>query len=239
MSIVLPFHDCGRSCSKRHHTLGQSTCWADCWAPGPRTDPSQCKSGLYPIALHKEINYFDIRNLFVEKGGGTFWGGKCYLTFAQVWMSMTLQRGFWWGFGTCWDTNMLYMYTTIYNYVTCYVCIHLRLYGMYVCICIYIYIYLPAIVIRLRPNSSSKFTHKRHEGSGGIKAYPWKCGTNPLAVDRSRLNSLGRIASRHCHWVHCHSRDILPDKHLFFMASAKKNNLKLETFNDLFAGSFH
>lgn len=134
-----------------------------------QTLPS-CKSGLYPIGLQKNST-FDIRNLFLRRGGGELLGRKvlpnscrsdffllCHLrTFVQVWMSTTLQRGFWWGFGTCWDTNMLYMYTTIYNYVTCNACIHLRLYEMYN---MYIYIYLPAEVIRLRPNSSSKFTQK-------------------------------------------------------------------------------
>lgn len=40
---------------------------------GTQTDPSQCKSGLYPIGLQKKST-FDIRNLFVEKGGVTFGG---------------------------------------------------------------------------------------------------------------------------------------------------------------------
>lgn len=185
---------------------------------------------------------------------GNFWGGKCYLTVAEVisfcyatWEHLCksgCQRLSKEVFGEdLAHVEILTCCICIPLYITTWHVMHVYICGYMKCIiCIYIYIYLPKssdFVLIHHRNSPKKHCVKKHEGSGGIKAYPWKCGTNPLAVDRSRLNSLGRIASRHCHWVHCHSRDILPDKHLFFMASAKKNNLKLETFNDLFAGSFH
>lgn len=157
----------------------QSTCWADCWAPGhgplqphmsqiqnartkTQTDPSQLQIRLVPNWFAKELNFWHKKPFFEKRGGGGELLGRkvlpnscrsdffllCHLrTFVQVWMSTTLQRGFWWGFGTCWDTNMLYMYTTIYNYMTCNACIHLRLYEMYN---IYIYIF----TCRSHPTSS-------------------------------------------------------------------------------------
>ena len=186
-----------------------------------QTDPSQLQIRLVPNWFAKEINFWHKKPFFWEEGGGTF-GEKSATWQLQKWFLSFMPPE---NISASLDVNdspkrflvriwhmlryklkTLYMYTTKYNYVTCNVCIHLR-YDMY------IYIYLPAEVIRLRPNSSSKFTQK------ALYQKTWrfrKCGTNPLAVDRSRLNSLGRIASRHCHWVHCHSRDILPVKHLFF-----------------------
>ena len=161
------------------NTLSKGTCWADCWAPGHTNRPFPVQIRLVPNWFAKETNFW-YKKPFCWEGGGHFWGGKCYLTVAEVisfCASLDVNdspKRFWWGFSHVEIQTKrcicIPLYITTWHVMYVYICGYMKC-----IICIYIYIYLPKssdFVLIHHRNSPKKHFIKRHEGSGNVGPTP-------------------------------------------------------------------